>query len=897
MDSFRTFLSRATSLFGRGRLDADLDEELRAHIDLAIEENLKRGMSKKQACTAALRSFGGVDQTREAYRCQRGLPFFEMLARDLRFGIRQLHRSPGFAATAILTLALGLGANTAVFSLINALLLRPLAVPHSEQLAIVRMDRSDSEFPNYGFNAPLFRTLERHHEIFEYLAASFYSSLQVRDTSGNQQIPGLLVSGQFFQVLETPPLMGRYLTPVDDKEKGSSAGFGAVISESFWRTWFNSAPDVVGRKLTIANTPFTVVGVMPREFIGSDPTRRPKIFVPLSAEPIIDAPYNMIEAGFHANWLDLIGRRQPSVSLEQANAALRVASISIYEDSNADADRLEDARTNHVHFTVESGSKGYTYFREFFRKPLVVVFCLCGAMLLLACFNLASLLMARAAARERELATRLAIGATKARLIQQLLVETFLISALGTAAGLAVSPVVSRGLAALLLSKDRDTVLNTSLDLRVFVFAAVLAAVASLLIGLMPALRATSGDLNDHLKSGSQAHSPRDRRRLLPRVLMASEVGLALLLIVCAGLLASSVTRLYRTGLGFNPKGIVDLQLNMDKQSLNGDALLHWYQQFAEALSYQPGVESVSYESQTPLSGSTWTNTLKTSVSNGDQMMYMNAVAPDYFATMRIPMLAGRDFRWQDSKASGKKIILNQAAAKILFPNQNPVGQFVSDYGNQQSEVIAVVGNIKYRSIRAEAPPGAYEAITLGTDKKRSYTVVVRIKGSPASLGEGARTLAARMAPDIPAPVMTNMSKTLDASISSERMMAMLAVFFAACALLVTAIGLYGTLAYSTARRTSEIGIRMALGAQRTQVVALVFRENAWIAICGSLAGLAAALLSSRSLSSFLYGTSVRDPWVLVGSVTALISIASAASLLPAIRAARIEPMEALRAE
>jgi predicted permease len=897
MDQLRTLLSRIATLFGRQRLNADLEEELRTHIDMATAENMTLGMSRRQARTKALREFGGLAQTRETYRTRRGFPLLDEIGRDLRFGLRQLYRAPGFALTAILTLALGLGANTAVFSLVNALLLRPLAVPHSEQLVIVRMDRSDSDFPNYGFNAPLFRTLEKHHEVFEYLAASFYSSLQVRGTSGNQQIPGLLVSGQFFQVLETPPLMGRYLTPADDKKKGSSAGFGAVINESFWHTWFNSAPDVVGCKLMIANTPFTVVGVMPREFIGSDPTRRPKIFVPLSAEPIVDAPYDMIEAGFHANWLDLIGRRQPSVSLEQANAALQVASLLIYEDSNADADRLKDARTNHVHFTVESGSKGYTYFREFFRKPLFVVFCLCGAMLLLACFNLASLLMARAAARERELATRLAIGATKGRLIQQLLVETFLIAALGTAAGLAVSPVISRGLAALLLSKDRDTVLNTSLDLRVFAFAAVLAAIASLLIGLMPALRATSRDLNDHLKGGSQARSPRDRRRLLPRVLMGSEVGLALLLVVCAGLLASSVTRLYRTGLGFNPKGIVDLQLNMDKQSLNGNALLHWYQRFAEALGSLPGVENVSYESQTPLSGSTWTNTLKTSVSNGDQLIYMNAVAPDYFATMRIPMLTGQDFRWRDGEASEKKIILNQSAAKILFPNQNPVGQFVSDYGNQQSEVIAVVGNIKYRSIRAEAPPGAYEAITLGPDKKRSYTVVVRIKGSPAPLGESARMLAARMAPDIPAPVMTSLSKTLDASISSERMMAMLAVFFAACALLVTAIGLYGTLAYSTARRTSEIGIRIALGAQRTQVVLLVFRENAWVAACGSLAGLAAALLASRALSSFLYGTSVRDPWVLVGSVATLISIASAASLLPAIRAARIEPMEALRAE
>jgi predicted permease len=378
---------------------------------------------------------------------------------------------------------------------------------------------------------------------------------------------------------------------------------------------------------------------------------------------------------------------------------------------------------------------------------------------------------------------------------------------------------------------------------------------------------------------------------------MASEVALALLLVVGAGLLASSLTRLYHTGLGFNPKGIVDLQLNMDKQPLADDGLLHWYQQFAESLGHQPGVMAVSYESQTPLSGSTWTNSLKTPESQGNKEIYMNAVAPDYFAAMRIPMLEGRDFRWQDTKASGDKIILNESAAKELFPHQNAIGRMVLDFNNHPSEVIAVVGDVKYTSIRDKAPPGAYAAITQSLDGKHSYTVVVRVKGPAAPLAAAARSLAARMASDIPAPLMTSMSSTLDASISSERMMAMLSVFFAACALLVTAIGLYGTLSYATARRTSEIGIRMALGAQRAQVVTLVFRENAWIAASGSIAGLVAALLGARLLASFLYGTSVHDPWVFLGSIAALISIASLASLLPALRAARIDPMEALRTE
>jgi predicted permease len=901
MDPIRTLVSRCSSLFRRRRLDADLDEELRAHIIFATEDNIQRGMTRQQARTAALREFGGVTQIRETYRVRRGLPWLEQLGRDLRFGLRQLHRSPGFAATAILTLALGLGANTAVFSLINALLLRPLPVPHAEQLAILSDSRSDFDSPNHAFSAPMFRALERfgaRHDVFEDVAAFSDSTLQVRGGSGNQQVPGELVSGQFFATLQTPPLLGRYLTAQDDQPKGSPAGFGVAISESFWRTWFNKAPDVVGRKLTIANTPFTVVGVMPRRFIGADPTQRPEIYVPLSAEPIIDAPYNNIDEGYRSIWLWIIARRKPNVSLQQANAAVQALSNAILEESVPDAESKKDEQTHHFLLTVEPGSKGYTFLREIFGKPLTVVFCLCGVVLLLACLNLTSLLMARAASRERELATRLAIGATRGRLVRQLLVESLLIAVLGTAAGLAISPLVSHSLAAMLLGQFRDMTLDTALDPSVFLFAALITVVAALLTGLFPALRATSGDLNDHIKNGSHTRSKHERYRLLPRLLMGSEVALALMLVVGAGLLAASLTRLYRTGLGFDPKGVVNLDLDMGKQALHGSALIHWYQAFGEALSHQPGVEAVSFDSITPLGGRMETYDMKTPFSNGGIQIDMNDVAPSYFRAMRIPIYEGRDFQWSDTKASGLKIILNQTAAKALFPGRSAVGQTIQFGEGGSYEVIAVVGDVHYISIRKDAPPGAYFPITQGRETgKISYTAVVRIDGTPTRFAAAVRALATSMAPDIPPPVMTTMSSALDASISSERMMAMLSVFFAACALLVTGIGLYGTLAYATARRTSEIGIRMALGAQRTQVVALVFRENAWIAAGGSVVGLIAALLASRALASFLYGTSTRDPWVLVSSVAALIFIASAASLLPALRAARIEPMVALRTE
>lgn len=903
MDWLRIFLTRCAALFRRKKLDAELDEELHAHIDLAIAENIEHGMSAEEARTAALRDFGGVTQTRENYRIQRGMPWLEQIMRDVRFAARQLRKSPGFTLTAILTLTLGLGANIAIFSLLNALLLRPLPAPHADELVVLRMDNDGKYGVRYTFTAPLVRALEKRHDIFQSIAGyTDFLQFQVRGAAGSVKIPGSIVSGQYFSVMQTRPLLGRYLTPQDDQPGGGPGGFAVVISEDFWRTWFNSAPDVVGRKLTIANAPFTVVGVMPRQFIGANPTARPQIYAPMWADPVIDAPSDMIAGGMHTWWLNILARRKPGVSLEQANAALSAVSGSIVSEIATDStgrDWTADAVKHHLRFVAEPGARGYAYLRKMFVKPLIAVFCLCGAMLLLACLNLASLLMARAAARERELATRLAMGATRRRLVQQLMVESLLIALLGTAAGMTAAPFVSALLAAMILPRypGMTFTLDTTLDLRVLFFVALTAIVTTALIGLIPALRATSKNLNEQIKSGSHATTARERARLLPRVLMGMEVAVALILVVGAGLLATSLTHLYSIGLGFEPRGIVHINLDMGKQPLDGDALVRWYQQFGEAMQHQPGVQNVSFASITPLNGETWDDSFHTPLSGGGRDLWMNSISPDYFQTMRIPILAGRDFQWNETKASGMKIILSQSAAKILFPNRSALGQTVAGWKGETYEVVAVVGDTRYRSIQEDPPAEGYLAITQSDGHKPSYTTVIRTEGAIAPLASAARALVARMSPGVPAPVMTTMNSEIDNSIGSERMMAMLAVFFAACALLVTAIGLYGTLAYTTARRTSEIGIRIALGAQRGQVVAMIFRENAWVAACGSLLGLGIALFAARALASFLYGVSARDPWVLVSSVAVLALIASAASLVPAIRAARIEPITALRAE
>jgi predicted permease len=879
----------------RRRLYDELADEMRLHLEERTEQLMSEGMSRNEAEQAARRAFGNRTVLEERSREVWQWPLFESIWADVRYAVRQLRKSPGFTAVALLTLALGVGSNTSIFSLVNGLLLRPLPVPNAGQLTVLRRDEDGVE-PRYSFSAPFFRGLEAQHEAFSDVFAYYELTMQVHGSSGNEAMQGMLVSGEFFSGLSTPPFMGRYLTPQDDRTGGNPAGFAVVISNQFWERWFGSAPDVIGRPLRIANTAFTVVGVTPKGFSGADPLRIPDLYVPLAAEPIIDAPASMIAFGYDARWLTLMARLRSGVSLEKANAELLTISGPILRQV-PNPHTVAEGEKNHLHFAAEPGSRGFTYIRALFRKPLVAVFSMCGALLLLACLNVAGLLLARSAARERELATRLGLGATRFRLIRQLMVESLLIAALGTAAGLAASPLVSRSLAALLMSGTPNLHLDSSLDMRVFAFAALTAIVVALAMGLVPAMRATASNLNEAMKNGQQTQSTRPRHNLLPRILLASEVSLALMLVVGAGLLATSLTRLQHSGVGFEPKGLVKIAFSMDKQPLTGAALRQLYRQIAEGLRTQPGVKSVSFQLVELFTGGGWDGNYAVQ-GQTENRLYLNSVGPSYFAAMRIPVLNGTEFGWNDN--ANPRIILNQAAAQLLFPGQNPVGKYIIRPRDKTVlEVVAVVGNAKYDDVRTSPPATGYVPI-MGPDSgqdKPSYSALVRVEGPVVPLAAAARKLAAQLAPDIPAPLVTSMDQELKDSISAERMMALLAAFFAVCALLVTAIGLYGTLAYATARRTKEIGIRLALGARRGQVVGLVFRENIWVAACGSFAGLAVALQASRALASFLYGTSVHDPWVLVGSVATLSVVASAASILPALRAARTEPMLALRIE
>jgi predicted permease len=893
------FILRLKALFLKRRMDRDMADELAFHEAMLKEKLVRQGAAAPDADHAARLRFGNRSRWHERLRELWQFRWLENLKRDIAFSIRVLRKSPGFTAIAILTLALGVGANTTVFSIINGLLLRPLPVPDSDRLVVVGMWR-DSPEPQYSFSMPMFRAMENRHEVFSQVFASFQTDGEIKGDNGTERARLQMVSGDFFTALETQPLMGRILTRADDSNGGNPAGFAVVISEGFWQRWFNRAPNVIGQKLRLDNTSFTVVGVMPKRFIGADPLERPEIFVPFAAEPAMDGDRNLTKAGVHAWWLDVMARLQPGVSLTQANAEVSAGTSSVLHQVNATGSWLADREREHFHFFAQSGSAGFTYIRLLFRKPLLAVFAMCGGVLLLACLNLASLLMARGAARQRELATRLSMGATRKRLLQQLLVESLLISVTGTAVGLAVAPSIGASLSALLLGGQSETAVDTRLDIRLFAFAALVSIVATLLVGLVPALQATSKGLNEQIKQGQHTTQAHERHRILPRIMMAFEVGLALMLVVGAGLLTSSLVRLYRSGAGFDPRGVENIAIDMDHQGLRGDALMQFYQQLGESLSREPGVKSVSWQWIIPLAHMTWDETIS-APGGKEQDIYQNAIGPDYFKAMRIPFFDGRDFRWDDRPGGVQKVILNRAAADLLLPGRNPIGQTVTKKDNGKTtsyEVIGVVGNAKYENMRSPAPPTMYHAMSQGdADQTPSFNAVVRTDGPALSLASAARSIVQKMNPEIPTPKITSLSQMMDDSLSAERTMALLSVFFALCALTVTAIGLYGTLAYATARRSSEIGIRMALGAKRLQVAKMVFLQNSAVAFTGTAGGLACALLASRALSSFLYGTSTRDPWIFAASIALLATIASAASLLPALRAARTNPMQAIRRE
>jgi len=879
---------RLADLFRRRRIDREMDDELQFHLAMS------RQKYSNDSDARARRDLGSIEKWKDACRDVRRFRPVEDFLRDLALAVRMLRKTPGFTAVALITLALAIGANTAVFSLMNALLLRPLPVPRADRLVMLRIQPDDY---GYSFPYPLFTYVEQHGRVFSQVFGFTARGFQLRGANGTERIDGELVSGQYFTSMRLAPERGRYFGPQDDHPGGGLNGPVAVISDRFWRVRMGARGDIVGRKITLDNVVFTIAGVAPPSFPAAEVGERTDIYVPLALEPLVDAPYNNIAGGFHSWWVRVGARLRDGVTPEQANAFLRATSRQAVVAS-ADDPKMEmnHHKVTELYLVTEPGAAGFSYLRLRFRKPLNALMVLVTVVLLIACLNLATLLMARSAAREREMATRFALGASRGRLLRQLLTESMLLAVTGAMLGLAASPALSRLLLTFVGSQDNPLYFDTTPDIRVFIFTAAVTLLATALTGMAPALRSTGRSLQQRMRESSGGLRGVDRRHLGPRLLLASEVALALVLVTGAGLLGYSLVRLNEVPLGFEPRGLVLLSLEMEKQSRDGDALMRVYHEVADRLAVLPGVKAVSYADQLPISGSWWTENVGLP-GQPQHELYGHRVGPDYFRAMRTPLLAGRPFRWSDTDATGRVAILNASASRLLFPHQDPVGRNISFDMKTTTRVIGIVGDAKYTALRDAAPPTVYSPMTQDVKNRPSFVAMMRVDGPPTAAITAARAIVRRIAPEIPVPVPMTMEGMIAESIGSERMMATLALFFAGIALLITGVGLYGTLAYATERRTGEIGIRMALGARRGDVMSMVCRENAAIALGGCLAGLGVSLLASRLIAGFLYSTSPRNPAVLGAAALLLASIAAAASLIPALRASRIDPIRAIRYE
>lgn len=893
--SLREYCLQAAGIFGKRRREREIAEELDFHLALKEAHCRQDGVAPSEAIYRARRNFGGLERWKERCRDVSTIRFIEDLQRDLWLAFRMLRKSPIFTCIAIATLTAAIGANTTIFSLLNAVLLKSVGVPRANRLVLLRVQPGDY---GYGFNYPWFRRIAQESSNLMQVFGFISRNLRLTTISGIEDVPGQLVSGNYFPALQVAPEIGRYIVPRDDRP-GIPDGGVAVISAGFWRSHFAADRNILGRQLRLNQVAFTIVGVMPESFRGMDHDEHPDVFIPLESEPLVDAPFNGIAAGYRVWWMWVGARLKDGVSLQQAAAFLKAKSFSMTHGKETPLRfKLNGYKLEDLYVTAEPGSAGYSAVRFRFAKPLRVLMVLVALVLFLACLNLATLLMARAAARRREISTRFALGASRSRLVRQLLTECLLLSVAGTILGLLAALLLTRALALVIAPQQGISSLHidTTPDFAVFAFTAAVALAATLLTGVGPALRSTGRQL-ENLREASFTLQAVERRQFWPRALLALEVAVALVLVTGTSLLGYSLVKLHQLPLGFDPTGLVHVFMDADHGKF-GAALPEMYRQLTERLKGLPSVSDVSICQYVPFSNAIGMTEI-TVPGRDRQPLFQNSVGPGYFGTMCTSVREGREFRWSDSGTRANVVILNASAEKALFPGEHALGRHVSDdRGKTWLEVVGVVGDAKYSSVRAAPPPTIYYPATRQMEEgASSWVFMLRVAGPVAPVISAASRIIHQNVPELPAPVAISMEETVNEALASERLLAMLAAFFGTLALVITGIGLYGTLAYMTERRTGEIGIRMALGATRRNIAVSVVAENAVLAFSGCIAGLIVAFIAAKQVASFLFGITPHDPIAFGAAVVAILLVAVTASVSPAVRAARIDPLSAIRYE
>jgi predicted permease len=883
MDIVRTLLARFSSLFRRRTLDADLDEELRAHIDLATTENLKRGLSPEAARTQALCAFGGLTQTREAYRVQRGMPFLEQIARDLQFAFRQLRKSPGFALTAILTLALGIGATAAMFSVIDAVILRPLPYKDVDRIVDVRTHSAASfwQFSSW----PGYLGMRRQNSTFQALAGyAPYWGMTLKVGDQTQYVHVTQGTDNFFDVFGVQPFVGRTFLPGEDAPGKNNI---VVLSYEVWRQSFHADRDISGKIVNLDGSPYEVTGVMPAGF--RFPLGQPNlIYIPVHVRP------NWV-GSWRDHWLLTIGRLKPEVSMQQANANL----ASVMNELGRQQLETDSGRTGQL-IPITQALHGESELPEVWFMLGAVL-----AVLLVACINVAGLLMARGIAREREMALRVAIGAARIGLIRQLLVENALLGIIGAGAGLALAATLLAAIKSFLAHAFMRGA-NASLNLEVVAVTLTASIVSSIAAGLLPAVRASRSDPNRALKSGIAAGTSQSHLRLRAGFVTA-QVALSLVLVVFSALLLLTVQRMLRVDFGFNPRNLLMLGINIPAGDYKGrdyvQALLTPLEERVQAI---PGIAAAGIIDQPPVLGF-GSGTSQQIVGqppdppDHERNSESRSVTPGYYAALGLPLVRGRAFSSQDTPSTQPVVIVNQAWVKeFLTPSQDPVAQAFD--GKPNMAIIGVAHNAR-QNLPDPAQPEIDFPFSQWSVKSQQEAgsigvcLFVRTNVPPMSIVPQLRTALHDVAPAIAFQTPDTMDDLLDDALVTNRMESWLFGIFAAIAVLLAVIGIHGLLTQEIASRTRDIGLRMALGATRTGIARMMFARIAALLALGLGIGAFLTVLLRRIVASVLVIQFERDGAVIAGLIAALAVVGFLAALIPIRRAVSIDPMRALRTE
>ncbi len=825
---------------------------------------------------------------------------------DLRFGIRQLRLSPGFTTVAVLSLALGIGANTAIFQLIDAIRLR--ALPVRKPLELGRIDMAPgywrmgwSSTRSANFTYALWNSIRQRQQGFSDTMAWSTMTFNLAPAGQSRFVEGMLVSGEFFKVLGVPAILGRTFIAEDDRAGCGSPG--AVISYAFWQSEFNRDPDVMSHNVRIDGHPYPIIGVTPPGFFGVEVGHRFDIAVPLCADAFFYEPGKNRIPLRHAWWLSMMGRLKPGWTIQSANVQLQAASPAIMSETLPEMYRPNDAKKFLANrLRVTPGGTGVSELRGDYGDPLWILLATTGLVLLIACANLANLLLARASVREREIAVRQSIGASRSRLITQLLSESLLLAIFGAALGALLASMLSRSLIAFLSTEGNRLVLGLGTDWRVLTFMSATALATCVLFGLAPALRATRVAPASVMRSSGRGMTAGRERFSLRRILVVAQVAMSLVLLAGALLFVQSLEKLLTVDPGFRPEGIVVVDTDFRSAHYPQERISEVRRQILDQLQKRTGAISTAQVFLTPVSGAGWDgNAWADGTTDAHQRAMFNQIGPNYFRTMGTAFRAGRDFDNRDNLKAPKVAIVNDQFEKTFFHGQNPVGRaFRVERGPGQSDdvfqIIGLVRNTKYYELREDFQPIAFLPREQDDNARANGSFVVRTN---APLGEFYRAATAAVTSVYPGTLVnfTVLTSQIKESLLLDRLMATLAGAFGVLAGSLAVLGLYGVIAYMVARRRNEIGVRIALGASRVRVIALVLREALLLLTAGLAAGIVLAAWAGQAATSLLYALKPQDPATLSAAATLLAIVALVASYGPAWRASRLEPMDALREE